>query len=145
MRSSGYGREALPATWCIPENVIDDHLPTEPVFALHGTLHHRLITWALRCTRFTTGETNWTKLYQMLIPVSYIFVSEKLGSATLYQLLVVSCASRKAICFCKKKSTFYDALIFPLYITLKPLTLWCFIPVVCVTNEREESVVNQHN
>jgi len=25
------------------------------------------------------------------------------------------------------------------------LTLRCVIPVVCVTNEREESVVNQHN
>ena len=25
------------------------------------------------------------------------------------------------------------------------LTLSCVIPVVCVTNEREESVVNQHN
>jgi len=24
MRSSGYGRAALPATWCIPENVIDE-------------------------------------------------------------------------------------------------------------------------
>ena len=25
------------------------------------------------------------------------------------------------------------------------ITLRCVIPVVCVTNEREESVVNQHN
>jgi len=25
------------------------------------------------------------------------------------------------------------------------LTLRCVIPVVCVTNEREESVVNQHH
>ena len=25
------------------------------------------------------------------------------------------------------------------------LTLTCVIPVVCVSNEREESVVNQHN
>jgi len=25
------------------------------------------------------------------------------------------------------------------------ITLSCVIPVVCVTNEREESVVNQHN
>ena len=24
-------------------------------------------------------------------------------------------------------------------------TLWCVIPVVCVTNEREGNVVNQHN
>jgi len=28
---------------------------------------------------------------------------------------------------------------------LQALTLRCVIPVVCVTNEREESVVNQHN
>jgi len=30
---------------------------------------------------------------------------------------------------------------------MKPqqLTLRCVIPVVCVTNEREENVVNQHN
>ena len=61
MRSSGYGRAALPATWYIPENVIDDHLPAEPVPALRRTLHQLLITWALRRTRFTAGGTNWTK------------------------------------------------------------------------------------
>jgi hypothetical protein len=44
MRSSGYGRAALPATWCIPEEVIDDHMPAVPVSALHGTLHQPLIT-----------------------------------------------------------------------------------------------------
>jgi len=27
----------------------------------------------------------------------------------------------------------------------RKITLRCVIPVVCVTNEREESVVNQHN
>jgi hypothetical protein len=90
MRISGYGRVALPATWCIPENVIDHHLPAEPVFALHGTLHQPLFTWALRRTRFTIGGINWTKLYQLLIPMSYIFVSGKLGSATLDQLQVVT-------------------------------------------------------
>jgi len=30
-------------------------------------------------------------------------------------------------------------------INLRVLTLRCAIPVVCVTNEREENVVKQHN
>jgi len=29
--------------------------------------------------------------------------------------------------------------------TALSVTLRCVIPIVCVTNEREESVVNQHN
>jgi hypothetical protein len=44
MRSSGYGRAALPATWCIPENVIDDNPPAEPVSALH---EHCINYWLL--------------------------------------------------------------------------------------------------
>ena len=39
----------------------------------------------------------------------------------------------------------YETYLFMVYLLMLPVTLRCVIPVVCVTNEREESVVNQHN
>jgi hypothetical protein len=77
MRSSGSGWAAQTATWCIPENVIDDNLPAEPAYALH----EHCINWWFHeiCVAHVLLLEEPTGKNCIHCSVSYPFVSGKLG------------------------------------------------------------------